>query len=91
MAFSDSTNGRIAGHLRDQVHVEREKRGLQSHAGSRHGSFAPSMACADHYNIVLFCELHPFLFYRPQAILPPMRIGLSWPIRKALRWDSLAV
>ncbi len=52
MAFGDSTDGGIAGHLRDQVGVHRDHRGAEAQAGAGTRSFAAGMAAADNHNVV---------------------------------------
>ncbi len=47
----------IAGHLRDEINVERVKRGPQPHARRSHSGFATGMAGADYNDVVGFCEL----------------------------------
>src|SRR5208282_1865642 len=58
VAFGDSADGGVAGHLRDQVDVEREEGGLEAHAGGGHGSFASGVAGADYYYVEMFVEWH---------------------------------
>jgi transcriptional antiterminator Rof (Rho-off) len=58
VSLGDAADRRIAGHLRNQVDVERVERGLQSHARRGHCRFAPGMACADHDYVELFSKLH---------------------------------
>src|SRR5205085_858478 len=62
MAFCNSTEGRIAGHLRDQVNIQRVKRSLQAHARAGDGRLAAGMSCSDDYDVELFSELHPIYF-----------------------------
>ncbi len=64
MSLGDAADGGIAGHLRDQVDVQRVERGLQAHAGRGHGGFASGMSGADHDYVELFGELHGSSFYR---------------------------
>ena len=70
MAFCNSTDGRITGHLRDQVNIQRVKRGLQAHARARDSGLAAGMSCSDDYDVELFGELHPHLFYRAKLKRP---------------------
>jgi hypothetical protein len=56
MPLGDPAHGRIAGHLRDQVDIQRKQGGLQSHAGGGHRGFTAGVSGADHDNIVLFSE-----------------------------------
>ena len=63
MPLGNSADRRVAAHLRDQVQVHGDERGLQAHARGSHGSLAACMTGAHHYDIVLFGESHPVLFY----------------------------
>ena len=54
VSLGNAADGRIAGHLRDQIDVEREQRGAQPHARGSHGGFAAGMAGADNDYVVLF-------------------------------------
>ena len=63
VALGHSADGRIAAHLRDEVHVHGDERSLQAHARGGHGRLATGMAGAHHDHIVLFGESHPILFY----------------------------
>ncbi len=56
VAFSNAAHGWIAGHLGDEVDVEGVQRGLQAHAGSRHGGLATGMAGADDHYVEFFGE-----------------------------------
>jgi hypothetical protein len=56
MALGDAADGGVAGHLRDEVEVEREERRAQAHARGGHGGFAAGVACADDDYVVLFGE-----------------------------------
>lgn len=58
VSFGDAADGGIAGHLRDQIHVQREQGGLQPHAGSSHGGLAPCVAGAHDNDSEIFRELH---------------------------------
>jgi len=58
MSFGNASDGGIAGHLRDQVDVERVERGLQAHARGSHGGLAPGMTGADDNYVELFGKLH---------------------------------
>ena len=58
VSLGDAADGRIAGHLRDQVDVQRVERGLQAHAGGGHGGLASGMAGADDHYVELFGEWH---------------------------------
>ena len=58
VALGDAADGRVAAHLRDQVQVQREQRGAQSHARRGHGRLAAGMTRADDDNVILLCEDH---------------------------------
>ena len=58
VAFGDPSDGGVTGHLRDQVDVECEERGLQAHAGGGHRGLASGVASADYYYIEMFVEWH---------------------------------
>jgi hypothetical protein len=55
--FSDATHGGVTGHLGDQIGVQGKQRGLETHAGRRHGGFTAGMTGSDHDYIELFTEL----------------------------------
>ena len=63
MALGDAADGGVAAHLRDEVEVHGDERGLQAHARGSHGGLAAGMTGAHHDHIVLFGESHPILFY----------------------------
>ena len=58
VSFGDTADGRVAGHLGDQVDVEGVEGGSKSHARRGHGSFASGVTGAHDNNIELFGELH---------------------------------
>jgi len=58
MSFGNASDGGIAGHLRDQVDVERVERSPQAHACGSHGGLASGMTGADDNYVELFSELH---------------------------------
>ena len=58
MALGDAADGRIAGHLRDEIEVQREEGGAQAHARGGDGGFAAGMSGSDDDDIVLFGEGH---------------------------------
>jgi hypothetical protein len=60
VSFGDAAHGGVAGHLRDQIDVERVKRGLEAHACRSHGSFASGMTSADDHYIELLSEMQSF-------------------------------
>ncbi len=57
MALGHAADGRIAAHLRDEVEVHGDERGLEAHARGSHGGLAAGVAGADHDDIVLFGEM----------------------------------
>ena len=77
MALGNPAHGRIARHLGNQVHVEREQGRFQSHAGRGHGSFAAGMAGADNDHIVLFSKLQhcPNQYFTGQRASLPRLTG----------------
>jgi hypothetical protein len=58
VSFGNPSYSRIAGHLRDEIDVERIESRFQAHARGGHGGFAPGMAGADYDYVELFGELH---------------------------------
>ena len=58
MAFGDAADGGVAGHLRDEVEVQREERGAQAHARGGHRGFAAGVAGADDDDVELFGKAH---------------------------------
>jgi hypothetical protein len=58
MTFGDTPDCGIARHLRDQIHVQRIKRGIQSHPRTSHSGFATRVPGSDDYDLELFGELH---------------------------------
>ena len=56
--LGDATHGGIARHLRDEIDVEGEQRGLQPHAGSGHRSLASGMTGADDNDVEDLSELN---------------------------------
>jgi hypothetical protein len=58
MAFSNAADGRVAGHLGDQVNVERDKRGFASHPGGSMSRFAPGVASANDDHIEFSVEAY---------------------------------
>ena len=57
VSLGNAADGRIAGHLRDEIDVQGVERGLQAHAGRGHGGFASGVSGADHDYIELFGEV----------------------------------
>ncbi len=58
MTFGDAADGRVAGHLRDKVEVEREQGGAQAHASRGHRRLTAGVSCANYDYIVLFSKWH---------------------------------
>ena len=58
VSLGDAADGGVAGHLGDEVGVEGEQGGAQSHARRGHGSFAAGMTGSDDGNIELFGKTH---------------------------------
>ena len=63
VALGHAADGRVAAHLRNQVHVHGDECGLEPHARRGHGRLAAGMTRAHHNHIVLFGKGHPILFY----------------------------
>ena len=57
MPLGNPTNGRITGHLGNQVEVHGVERRAQSHSGGSHGGFATGVTGTNHHHIVLFVIL----------------------------------
>jgi hypothetical protein len=60
MSLGNSPDGGVAGHLCDQVDVQRIKRSIQTHAGCGHGGFATGVTGAHHDYVEMFGEGHPW-------------------------------
>jgi len=58
MALGDAADGWVAGHLGDEVEVEREERCAQTHARGGGGGFAACVAGADDKDVEMFGERH---------------------------------
>src|SRR5277367_1889948 len=58
MALGDASDGRVAGHLRDEVEIEREQGGAHAHAGRGRGRLAAGVSGADDDYVVLFSKGH---------------------------------
>jgi hypothetical protein len=56
MAFSDTADGRIAGHLRDQVEIHGDERRLTSEARRGGGRLAPGVPCTYHDHVESLVE-----------------------------------
>jgi hypothetical protein len=52
MALRNSADGRIAGHLRDQVDIHRDHRGPQTQTSARARSFTTSVSGSDHNHLI---------------------------------------
>src|SRR5271154_1999586 len=63
MALGDAADGRVAGHLRDEVEVERKQSSAQAHTGCGHGRLAAGMSGSDYEYIVLFGERHSIFYF----------------------------
>src|SRR5271170_1271496 len=68
MALGDAADGGVAGHLRDEVEVEREERRAQAHARRSDGGFAAGVSRADYYYFVLFGVWHATLLILVQRL-----------------------
>ena len=55
VALGNAANRGIAGHLRDQVEVERDERRAQTHARSGHGGFAAGVTRA--HDAISYCSV----------------------------------
>jgi len=58
MSLGNASDGGIAGHLRDQISVQREECRAQPHARAGHRGFATGMTGSNHGNIVMLCKGH---------------------------------
>lgn len=58
MAFGDSANSGVAGHLRDEIDIQGVEGGLEAHAGCGHGRLASGVAGADDYYVEMFVKVH---------------------------------
>jgi hypothetical protein len=66
--LGDPTHSGIAGHLRDEIDVQREKGGLQAHAGSSHRGLTSSVTGADHNDVEVFVKcLHASVARKPRT------------------------
>ena len=63
MALGNSADGGVAGHLRNEVDVQRVEGGLQAHAGRGHGGFASGVSGADHDYVEMFGEGHLWFLF----------------------------
>ena len=52
--LGDAADGGIAGHLGDEIDIERVESGLQAHASRGHGGLASGVSGAHHDNVELF-------------------------------------
>ena len=59
LTLRDASDGRVARHLRNLVHVHRHQTGLCSQIGTCTGRFTARMTTSDDYHIIL--EFHPSL------------------------------
>ena len=60
VAFGDAADGRIAGHLADQVEIESDQRRLRTDACGGGSGFAAGVAGADHNHVKLFIKAHNY-------------------------------
>ena len=67
VSFGNAANGRIAAHLRNQVQVHGDQRGLQPHARRSHRRLASGVTGTHHYHIVLFGKRHSIFILRNPA------------------------
>ena len=67
VAFRDAADGRVAGHLRDEIDVECKEGSLQSHAGGSHGGLTSGVTSADYDHVEFFGKLHEIGTLRPRA------------------------
>ena len=58
MSFGNSTDSRIAGHLRDEINIQRVKGCLQAHARAGDCGLASSVSSSDYDDLELLRELH---------------------------------
>jgi hypothetical protein len=54
--FRDSADGRIAGHLPDEIQIDRHKRGFRTKPRRRRRGFAPGVAGSNYDHIKLLVE-----------------------------------
>ena len=60
VALRDSSDGRIARHLRDQIYIQGVQGSFQTHSRAGDRSLAPGVPSANHNDLELFGELHEF-------------------------------
>ena len=63
MAFGNSAYGGVAGHLCNEVYVQRVEGGLEAHAGSGHGGFASGVTSANYDYVEVFGEGHLWFLF----------------------------
>jgi hypothetical protein len=61
MTFSNSADGRVAGHLAQGVEAVGQQQGLAAHAGGSERGFGAGMTTAYDNNIIFFKDLHDFI------------------------------
>ncbi len=71
MSFGNAAYGRIAGHLRDKIHIEGVESSSQAHARRRHCRFTAGVPRADYDHIEFFTVFH-FVFYS-KSLVPWVR------------------
>ena len=63
MALGNSAYGGVAGHLRNQIYVQRVEGGLEAHARRSHGGFASGVTSADYDYVEVFGEGHLWFLF----------------------------
>jgi hypothetical protein len=58
VSLRHSTDRRVAGHLRDEIKVQREERGAEAHAGGGGSGFAAGVASTNDEDVEMFREGH---------------------------------
>jgi hypothetical protein len=56
VSLRNTADGGIAGHLGNEIDVQREKGGLQAHAGGSHRGLTSGVTGADHNYVEVFVE-----------------------------------
>jgi len=80
VSLGNAADRGIAGHLRDQIHVEREQRGAKPQARRRYRGLAAGVAGADNDYVVLFCVLQTATLHRrKQSGFPILEGALEIP------------
>ena len=80
VSFGNAADRGIAGHLRDQIHVEREQRGAKPQARRRYRGLAAGVAGADNDYVVLLGVLQTATLHRrKQSGFPILEGALEIP------------